>query len=106
MLQAGPVRLRPILMTSLALILAMVPLVLGISAGGEFRQSMSIVIMGGLIASTFLTLLVVPVAYAMVVGFQERMATRLTARRARRAAEREARLQPQTPQEATQPASD
>ena len=106
MLRAGPVRLRPILMTSLALILAMIPLVLGISAGGEFRQSMSIVIMGGLIASTVLTLLVVPVAYAMVVGFQERMAARRASRRARHAAERAARQQPQTTSEVAQGASD
>ncbi|MCL4858032.1 MAG: efflux RND transporter permease subunit, partial [Caldilineaceae bacterium] len=91
MLQAGPVRLRPILMTSLSLILAMVPLVLGLSAGGEFRQAMSIAIMGGMITSTLLTLLVVPVAYSGVVGFLDRMA----ARRAARRAEREARAEEQ-----------
>ncbi|MBK8799994.1 MAG: efflux RND transporter permease subunit [Anaerolineales bacterium] len=88
MLKAGPIRLRPILMTSLSLILAMIPLVLGLSAGGEFRQSMSIAIMGGMITSTLLTLLIVPVAYVMVVGWQERWLARRATRRALREARR------------------
>jgi HAE1 family hydrophobic/amphiphilic exporter-1 len=86
MLKAGPIRLRPILMTSLSLILAMIPLVLGLSAGGEFRQSMSIAIMGGMVTSTLLTLLIVPVAYVMVVGWQERWSARRATRRALREA--------------------
>jgi HAE1 family hydrophobic/amphiphilic exporter-1 len=85
MLIAGPVRLRPILMTSLSMILAMIPIALGLSAGGEFRQPMSIAIMGGMITSTLLTLLVVPLAYGVVIGFQDRMA----ARRKRRQAQKE-----------------
>ncbi len=90
MIIAGPVRLRPILMTSLSMILAMIPITLGLSAGGDFRQSMAIAIMGGMITSTFLTLLVVPLAYGAVIGFQDRMA----ARRARRqAAKEQARLE-------------
>jgi HAE1 family hydrophobic/amphiphilic exporter-1 len=80
MLRAGPIRLRPILMTSLSMILAMIPLVLGFSAGGEFRQGMSIAILGGLVTSTLLTLLIVPVAYALVVGWQDRRAARRAAR--------------------------
>ncbi|MCB9157510.1 MAG: efflux RND transporter permease subunit [Caldilineaceae bacterium] len=72
MRRAGPVRLRPILMTALSLILAMIPVVMGISEGGEFRQSMSIAIMGGMITSTLLTLYVVPVAYSLVIGLQDR----------------------------------
>jgi hydrophobic/amphiphilic exporter-1 (mainly G- bacteria), HAE1 family len=82
MQRAGPIRLRPILMTSLSMILAMIPLVLGLSAGGEFRQGMSIAIMGGLVTSTLLTLLIVPVAYALVVGWQDRWQARRAARRA------------------------
>ncbi len=82
MLVAGPVRLRPILMTSLSMILAMIPIVAGISAGGEFRQPMSIAIMGGMITSTLLTLFVVPLAYAIVIGFQDRMAIRRKHRQA------------------------
>ena len=69
-------------------ILAMIPLVLGLSAGGEFRQSMSIAIMGGMITSTLLTLLIVPVAYVMVVGWQERWLARRATRRALREARR------------------
>jgi HAE1 family hydrophobic/amphiphilic exporter-1 len=107
MLHAGPVRLRPILMTSLAMILAMIPLVLGVSAGGEFRQSMSIAIMGGLITSTLLTLLVVPAAYGVVVGWQERIAAARATRRAAREAQRAAQRALQTPDGgATAPASD
>lgn len=109
MLLAGPIRLRPILMTSLSLILAMVPLVLGLSAGGEFRQSMSIAIMGGMITSTLLTLIVVPVAYALVVGFLDRMSerrrVRRTARDHKRREEARARAQAQADSVA-QPASD
>lgn len=88
MRRAGPIRLRPILMTSLALILAMIPVALGLSAGGEFRQGMSIAIMGGMVTSTLLTLVIVPVAYGLVVGFLDRMSAR---RHARREAKEEAR---------------
>lgn len=92
MRRAGPIRLRPILMTSLSLILAMVPVALGLSAGGEFRQAMAIAIMGGMITSTLLTLVVVPVAYGMVVGFLDRTTVRMRARReAKEAAHRAAR---------------
>lgn len=72
MRRAGPVRLRPILMTAISLILAMIPIVLAISEGAEFRQSMSIAIMGGMITSTLLTLFVVPVFYSLVIGLQDR----------------------------------
>ncbi len=72
MRRAGPVRLRPILMTAISLILAMVPIVLGFSEGSEFRQSMSIAIMGGMITSTLLTLFIVPVSYSLVIGLQDR----------------------------------
>jgi hydrophobic/amphiphilic exporter-1 (mainly G- bacteria), HAE1 family len=85
MLIAGPVRLRPILMTSLSMILAMIPIALGLSAGGEFRQPMSIAIMGGMITSTLLTLFVVPLAYAAVIGWQDRMAARRQQREASQA---------------------
>jgi hydrophobic/amphiphilic exporter-1 (mainly G- bacteria), HAE1 family len=101
MLVAGPVRLRPILMTSLSMILAMIPLALGLSAGGEFRQPMSIAIMGGMITSTLLTLLVVPLAYATVVGFQDRMA----ARRKRHHAQKEAAYLEQAKSKKHDPAS-
>ena len=93
MRRAGPIRLRPILMTSLSLILAMIPVALGLSAGGEFRQTMAIAITGGMITSTLLTLVVVPVVYAMVVGALDRASARRRARQeAKDAARRAARL--------------
>lgn len=85
MLRAGQIRLRPILMTAISLILAMVPVALALNEGGEFRQSMGVVIMGGMVTSTLLTLFVVPVAYSMVVGFQDWWATRRERRRAGKA---------------------
>ena len=64
-LRAGPVRLRPIVMTASATIIAMVPLALGLREGGEFFAPMAKVVIGGLLTSTFFTLLVVPVAYSL-----------------------------------------
>lgn len=61
---AGPVRLRPILMTTVATILGMVPIALGLGAGAELRAPMAITIMGGLVTSTVLSLIVIPVVYA------------------------------------------
>lgn len=65
-LKAGPVRLRPILMTTAATILGMLPIALGIGAGAELRAPMAITIIGGLITSTVLSLIVVPVVYAVL----------------------------------------
>ena len=86
---AGPVRLRPILMTALSLILAMIPVALGFGSGGEFRSPMAIAIMGGMITSTFLTLLIVPTAYAVVVGSLDRMSARRRERQALKELNRE-----------------
>ena len=89
---AGPVRLRPILMTAFSLILAMVPVVLGLGAAGEFRSPMATAIMGGMLTSTLLTLMIVPVGYSMVVGRLDIWsAKRQTEKAAKEAAEREAR---------------
>ena len=63
-LTAAPIRLRPILMTTAATLLGMLPIALGWGAGAELRAPMAIVIIGGLVASTLLSLLVVPVVYA------------------------------------------
>jgi hydrophobe/amphiphile efflux-1 (HAE1) family protein len=62
-LSAGQVRLRPILMTSLAMIFGMLPMAIGAGEGGEFQAPMGRAVMGGIITSTLLTLVVVPVAY-------------------------------------------
>ena len=61
-LKAGPIRLRPILMTTIAMILGMLPSAMGTGEGSEFRSPISIATIGGLITSTLLTLVVVPVA--------------------------------------------
>lgn len=62
-LEAGVIRLRPILMTALTTILAMVPAALGMGDGAEMMQPMSITMVGGLIYGTLLTLIVIPCAY-------------------------------------------
>ena len=74
-LTAGPIRLRPILMTTMAMILGMLPSALGRGEGGEFRAPISIATIGGLITSTALTLVVVPVAYLLLARFLERVKT-------------------------------
>jgi len=62
--EAGPTRLRPILMTTIAMICGMLPVALGLGSGSEMRQPMSVALIGGLSLSTLLTLLVIPVLYA------------------------------------------
>jgi outer membrane protein TolC len=73
-LKAGPIRLRPILMTTMAMILGMLPSALGRGEGGEFRAPISIATIGGLITSTALTLVVVPVAYLLLARMLARVA--------------------------------
>src|SRR5690606_26553168 len=63
LVEAGAVRLRPIMMTTLAMIFGMLPIALAMGQGGGFRAPMARAVIGGLITSTALTLLVVPVAY-------------------------------------------
>lgn len=72
-LKAGPVRLRPILMTTAATILGMLPIALGIGAGSELRSPMAITIIGGLVTSTLLSLIVVPVLYALLDDWRLRI---------------------------------
>jgi hydrophobe/amphiphile efflux-1 (HAE1) family protein len=72
-LKAGPIRLRPILMTTIAMILGMMPSAMGTGEGSEFRSPISIATIGGLITSTLLTLVVVPVAYLLLARVLERV---------------------------------
>lgn len=65
-LKAGPIRLRPIIMTTAATILGMVPIALGFGAGAELRSPMAVAIAGGLVTSTILSLIVVPVVYTLL----------------------------------------
>ncbi|HEX9016734.1 MAG TPA: efflux RND transporter permease subunit [Chloroflexota bacterium] len=75
-LEAGPIRLRPILMTTFAMIFGMAPVAAGFGAGAELRQPMGISVIGGLITSTLLTLVVVPVGYSLVDDMSRRVAGR------------------------------
>jgi HAE1 family hydrophobic/amphiphilic exporter-1 len=65
-LRAAPIRLRPILMTTLAMIFGMLPVALGVGSEAEMRQPMAVAVIGGLVTSTLLTLAVVPVVYTLV----------------------------------------
>lgn len=82
LLTAGPIRLRPILMTTLALILGMLPVALGLGAGGSFRAPMAVAVIGGLVTSTVLTLLLVPVAYSIMDILLGRLSGRVSAAQA------------------------
>lgn len=73
LLEAGRVRLRPIIMTTLTMVFGLLPLALALGAGSEMRQSMAVVVIGGLISSTLLTLLLVPVMYTYMDGLRERV---------------------------------
>ncbi|MGZ3749584.1 MAG: efflux RND transporter permease subunit, partial [Pseudobdellovibrionaceae bacterium] len=70
LLKASRTRLRPILMTSLALIAGMIPIAIGLNEASAMRTSMGIAIIGGLISSTMLTLIVVPAAYGFIDNFR------------------------------------
>ncbi|MEM9002485.1 MAG: efflux RND transporter permease subunit [Cyanobacteria bacterium P01_F01_bin.86] len=65
-LKTGLVRLRPILMTTASTVLGMVPIAIGLGAGAELRQPMAVAIIGGLLTSTLLSLVVVPVLYSLL----------------------------------------
>lgn len=71
--EAGRVRLRPIMMTSLAMIFGMLPLALGTGDGSESNRPMAHAIIGGLLTSTVLTLIVVPVVYTYLDGLRSRV---------------------------------
>ncbi|MEU9959300.1 efflux RND transporter permease subunit [Streptomyces sp. NPDC050982] len=84
--EGGRHRLRPILMTALATIFALLPMALGITGeGGFIAQPLAVVVIGGLITSTLLTLLLVPTLYAMVELRKERRAKKKAAKREKKA---------------------
>ena len=72
MLKAGPLRLRPILMTAATTMIGIVPVALGLSEGGETRSAMGVAVIGGMATSTFLTLFIVPTAYITFDGIMTR----------------------------------
>ncbi|HEU4602361.1 MAG TPA: efflux RND transporter permease subunit, partial [Steroidobacteraceae bacterium] len=77
LLEAGQVRLRPILMTTLAMIFGMLPMAIGAGAGGELLAPMGRAVIGGVITSTLLTLVIVPVLYTYLYALSERVKARL-----------------------------
>ena len=70
--EACPIRLRPILMTSLTIILAMLPAAFGVGAGSDSNAPMAVAVIGGMLSSTLLSLVVVPAVYSLVEGASER----------------------------------
>jgi multidrug efflux pump subunit AcrB len=82
LLQSGQVRLRPIMMTTAAMIGGMMPLALGLGEGGETQAPMGRAIIGGVVTSTLLTLVVVPVLYTYLDVLFERARKRREAKAA------------------------
>jgi HAE1 family hydrophobic/amphiphilic exporter-1 len=76
----GRVRVRPILMTAVATILALTPVAMGMAHGSVIAEELAVVVIGGLFTSTFLTLIVIPVLYSLVdggkVSFEQRFGSR------------------------------
>lgn len=72
LMEAGPTRLRPIIMTTVTMILGMLPLAMGVGEGSEFRQAMAIALIGGLTSSMILSLVLVPVMYTYIEGAREK----------------------------------
>jgi HAE1 family hydrophobic/amphiphilic exporter-1 len=77
LIQAGRVRLRPILMTTFALVAGMVPVALGTGEGGDFRAPLGITVIGGVVTSTLLTLLVIPTVYEILADSRDWLAARM-----------------------------
>src|SRR5690606_31733050 len=78
LIQAGRVRLRPILMTTFALIAGMVPVALGYGEGGDFRAPLGIAVIGGVLTSTLLTLLVIPTVYEILADMRDWLGAKFT----------------------------
>jgi len=76
LIEAGAIRLRPILMTTFALVAGMVPVALGSGEGAQFRAPLGVAVMGGVITSTFLTLLVIPTGYEILDEWRRWLAQR------------------------------
>lgn len=71
--EAGKTRLRPIIMTTATMVFGMMPLAVALGAGSEMRQGMAVVVIGGLLSSTALTLVLIPVIYTYMEGLRERL---------------------------------
>ncbi len=95
--EAGQVRLRPILMTTAAMIFGMLPMAIGVGEGGEILAPMGRAVIGGVITSSLLTLLIVPVLYTYIYGFTRRLKARFGKRHAEVVPTAGAGLAPQIP---------
>ena len=73
LVEGGKTRLRPILMTALTTMVAMVPIAFGLGEGTLMASELAVVVIGGLFSSTLLTLLVIPVIYSLVEGMRSRL---------------------------------
>jgi hydrophobic/amphiphilic exporter-1 (mainly G- bacteria), HAE1 family len=73
LMEGGRLRVRPVLMTALSTILALLPMSLGLTEGAEIASDLAIVVIGGLISSTLLTLVVVPVIYSLIESLRDRV---------------------------------
>ena len=87
LIEAGAIRLRPILMTTFALIAGMVPVALGRGEGAQFRAPLGVAVIGGTITSTLLTLLVIPTFYEVLDDMRSWLARRFGRRPAQHTAE-------------------
>ena len=81
LVEAGALRLRPIMMTTLSTVLAMLPIAFGLGEGAELRQSMGVAMVGGITTSTLLTLIVVPIGYLMLENYKEKRGHAVAKRR-------------------------
>ncbi len=85
LIEAGAIRLRPILMTTFALIAGMIPVAIAGGEGAQFRQPLGVAVIGGVLTSTLLTLLVIPTVYEIFFDWREALGARLRGRGAARA---------------------
>jgi multidrug efflux pump subunit AcrB len=79
-LDAGHKRAQPIVMTTVAMVAGMIPTALSLSGDGAWRAPMGIVVIGGLIVSTVLTLLIVPASFSLAIGFERWLGPKLSRR--------------------------
>ena len=77
-MDAGHKRAQPILMTTVAMVAGMIPTALALSGDASWRAPMAYVVIGGLIVSTLLTLLIVPAVFSLAIGFENRLAGRMS----------------------------
>jgi HAE1 family hydrophobic/amphiphilic exporter-1 len=76
LVEGGKTRLRPIIMTALTTILAMIPMVINVSSGTMITAELAIVVIGGMVSSTLLTLFVIPAIYSLVHQRKEQPAAK------------------------------